>query len=112
MVARDVPREPDEHVVERRRDAHRQRGVDDVVRDEVRKALVASVVDRQSARHTRLVVHLQHVQRYALAELRLEPLRPQTRRKSRSYICPLRYRKSEGMIDHLQFSSYHTVQRL
>ena len=78
LIARDVPREFDEHVVKRGGDAHRQRSVDDVVSDEARKSLVSPVVYLQSTGHSRLVIHLQHVQRYALTELRLKTLQPQT----------------------------------
>ena len=74
LIAPNVPREFDEHEVKSGRDAHRQCSIDDVVRYQMRTEPVSAVEYLERAAHVRLLVHLQHIQRYTLSKICLEPL--------------------------------------
>jgi len=77
LVRADIPWELDVHVMESRRDAHRQSSVDNIVCDETRTVNIATIKHLQLATHFRLLVHLQHIQRNTLSKFCLKYLQPQ-----------------------------------
>jgi len=77
LMTGDVPRELDIHVMEGRRDAHRQSSIDNIVCDKTRTVPIAAIKHLQLPTHFRLLIHLQHIQCNTLSKFCLKYLQPQ-----------------------------------